>query len=111
MSEESRGGGFLGALFTAAGVGSVILLPFYLVWRFGIAHIAGMLAPLATVIAIYRADWLTSVGYEQASMLHSLLSMPWTAISVTSWVFYALCLLAVVTNSLPPILAGRASRK
>lgn len=108
MSDASKGaGGAVGALLTVVGIGSTILLPFYLVWRFGIAHIALMMALVGTVIAIFREDWLVSIGDSGGPMIHAFLGMPWLVFSVVNWVLYALCLVALAANTLPSVLAGR----
>lgn len=113
MSEQSGSGvgGFIGALLMGVGITSAVLLPFYLIWRYGVAHVALVMAPITTVIAIYRLDWLAHMGDYAGEMTRLFLSMPWTAISIVAWAFYALCLIAVVMNALPSALAGRSAQK
>lgn len=118
--DDNNGGGLgsaIGTLALGAGLVAWILLPFYLLWRFGLHYLAAICAPIATLIAVYQTDLLHFFDGSHGSrdqMLHAYFSMPWTALAVMSWIGLVLCCAAVALDLVPSVFAGseiRAARK
>jgi len=119
MDDNNSGGlgNAIGTLALGAGLAAWILLPFYILWRFGLHYLAAILAPIATVIAIYQTDLLNYFDGSHGShdqMLNAYFSLPWTAFAVMSWVGLVLMVAAVAWDVIPSAFAGseiRAARK
>lgn len=116
MDDNNSGGlgSTLGALALGAGFAAWILLPFYLLWRFGLHYLAAVFAPIATVIAIYQTDLLAF--YDGSPGMYSQIartyfSLPWTALAVMSWVGLVLMVAAVAFDVIPSVFAGSAIRE
>lgn len=100
MDDNNSGGlgDTLGTLVLGAGLAAWILLPFYILWRFGLHYLAAVFAPIATVIAIFQTDLLNFFDGSHGShdqMLNAYFSLPWTALAVMSWVGLVLMVAAV----------------
>lgn len=96
-----------------AGLAAWILLPFYILWRFGLHYVLAICAPISTAIAIYQTDLLTLCTGDYGptdQMLHAYFSLPWTALAVINWVGLVLMFVAVALDAMPSVFAGSAIR-
>lgn len=110
-------GDTIGTLALGAGLAAWIMLPFYILWRFGLHYVLAICAPISTIIAIYQTDLLAEFDGNYGStdqMLHAYFSLPWTALAVINWGGLVLMVAAVALDVMPSVFAGseiRAARK
>lgn len=118
---DNNGGdaGLVTTVLLGAGFASMIIGPIavfgFVIWRYGIAAVNLALAPLVTIVAIYRTDWLANVGNENLGLLagnplHDWLSLPWTTIAVVVWCAVIVSVLALLFNVMPSSFAGETGR-
>ncbi|MBF4991115.1 hypothetical protein [Methylophilus sp. QUAN] len=104
MSDENSGGGLISGMIAGIGLAGFILLPFYIGYRYGIHVLAGLVACLATLYALFSptlvaianemGDCGTCLGAPAAHIILQFDKFGWWWMAGSMWLLFIMMLVA-----------------